>query len=78
MESRADRRLIDFVVECRADPTADSFLWAPLLRLAPEGKGPVREWRADRDFAGPASAPLNAWEKLAQVLFWSNEFVYLD
>jgi hypothetical protein len=70
---------IDFVVEGRGDPVSASFLWAPQLRLASEAApDAVEEWRAERDFAGPASAPLNAWEQLAQVLLWANEFVYLD
>ena len=73
---------IDFMVEGRGDSGAGSFLWAPVLRLESEagstGPPEINEWRADRDFAGPVSAPLNAWEQLAQVLLWANEFVYLD
>jgi hypothetical protein len=70
---------VDFLVECRGDSASGSFLWAPVLRLASEsGSADSEEWRADRDFAGPLSPPLNAWEKLAQVLLWANEFVYLD
>jgi hypothetical protein len=73
------RETIDFVVECRGDSAPGSFLWAPVLRLASDsGTAGSDEWRADRDFAGPFSPPFCAWEKLAQVLLWANEFVYLD
>ena len=39
------------------------------------------EWNAEADFAGPPAtvpAPLNAWEKLAQVLLLSNELAFVD
>jgi hypothetical protein len=67
--------ILDFAVDCRADNNADSFQWAPSLRLGGEA------WSATSGFSGPgekAPAPLTAWEKYAQVLLETNEFVFLD
>jgi hypothetical protein len=37
-------------------------------------------WSAQADYDGPqkSSEPLNAWEKYAQVLLLSNEFMFVD
>jgi hypothetical protein len=77
---------IDFVVDCRANLNSDDFKWAPVLKL--DGAGPDarptdygKEWHAKKDFSGPPEPPpkpLNAWEKYAQVLLLSNEFVFVD
>ncbi|HZL36109.1 MAG TPA: PSD1 and planctomycete cytochrome C domain-containing protein [Tepidisphaeraceae bacterium] len=75
---------IDFVVDCRSEPSYDSFGWAPVIQVsgapAIAGQGPVREWNAAADFAGPRAADHSpsAWEKYAQVLMESNEFVFVD
>ncbi|MEQ1860382.1 MAG: PSD1 and planctomycete cytochrome C domain-containing protein [Chthoniobacteraceae bacterium] len=66
---------IDFIVDPRADSNSDSFTWAPVIR------GTGSEWSAQKQFAGPPPpkpAPLTAWEKFAQVLFETNEFVFVD
>jgi hypothetical protein len=50
----------------------------PLSGSLPGGK---TEWNAESDFRGPPSAepaPLNAWEKFAQVLLLSNELAFAD
>ena len=39
------------------------------------------EWNSKRDFGGPPSSPsqtLTPWEKLAQVLLMSDEFIFVD
>jgi hypothetical protein len=66
---------IDFVVDLgeKNEITWDEFFWAPVLKM--DGGG---EWSAAGQFAGPASAALGAWEKFAQVLLLSNEFVFVD
>ncbi|HXG61209.1 MAG TPA: PSD1 and planctomycete cytochrome C domain-containing protein [Planctomycetota bacterium] len=76
---------IDFLVECRGDEGWDSFEWAPVVRLsernAATAGGAPREWNAQADFAGPpgaASRPLDPWEKYAQVLLLTNEFMFVD
>ncbi|HLY08689.1 MAG TPA: PSD1 and planctomycete cytochrome C domain-containing protein [Planctomycetota bacterium] len=66
---------IDFIVDCRADVTSDSFSWAPLIRMGEQ------EWNAQSGFGGPAPTPppgMSAWEKYIQVLLESNEFLFVD
>jgi len=77
---------IDFVVDYRANLNSDDFKWVPVIKLAEAGAGarPAdygKEWHAKKDFGGPPEpppAPLNAWEKYAQVLLLSNEFMFVD
>ncbi len=66
---------LDFIVECRGSDTSDAFAWAPTLR-AEHG-----EWSAQSAFSGPPpppATPLTPWEKYAQILLASNEFVFVD
>jgi hypothetical protein len=62
---------IDFVVACGKDSAHDTFKWAPK----------VGSWDAKADFAGPPEPPLkplDAWAAFAQVLLFSNEFMFID
>ena len=62
---------IDFVVACGDDSSKDTFTWAPR----------VGSWDAKANFAGPPSPPLkplHAWAAFAQVLLFSNEFMFID
>ncbi len=65
---------LDFLVECRAEDSFDTFEWAPVVHAGSES------WSAEAGFSGPAEKPraLTAWEKYAQVLLASNEFVFVD
>ena len=66
---------LDFIVECGNGDNSDSFTWAPLIQST------AGEWDAKIAFAGPPPprpAPLKAWEKYAQVLLATNEFVFVD
>ncbi len=75
---------VDFVVDCRGDENSDSFVWAPVIRLveAPgNAAGGTQEWSAAAEFRGPDTKPrktLTAWERYAQVLLLSNEFMFVD
>ncbi|MEW6305249.1 MAG: DUF1553 domain-containing protein, partial [Verrucomicrobiota bacterium] len=71
---------IDFVAECRADSNTDSFAWAPKIRYQSTGGGASREFDARKDFGQKIEKPkpLDVWEKYAQVLLLSNEFVFVD
>ena len=75
---------IDFVVECRAHHDNDVFEWSPTVRLngeaiAAAGDVGAGEYDAARQFAGPGSGGgLSPWEKYAQVLLLSNEFMFVD
>ncbi len=66
---------VDFLVECRGNDAFDSFEWLPVLH-SPKG-----EWSAEAGFSGPPPPrppPLTAWERYAQVLLASNEFIFVD
>ncbi|HWE93551.1 MAG TPA: DUF1549 and DUF1553 domain-containing protein [Tepidisphaeraceae bacterium] len=75
---------IDFIVDCRESPEFDSFTWAPTIHVtnapAIAGNDGPQEWNAATDFGGPAKtqSALSPWEKYAQVLLESNEFVFVD
>jgi hypothetical protein len=79
---------IDFVVDFRANLNSDDFKWSPVLKLARDSALPAdpgadytNEWNARRDFSGPPAVPpkpLGPWEKYAQVLLLSNEFMFVD
>lgn len=75
---------IDFVVDARGGPSHDTFKWAPVLKVAAVKYGtppPAKsDWNATRDFDGPTpdTRPMTAWEKYAQALLLSNEFVFID
>jgi len=74
---------LDFVVDLAATLNNDMFKWAPTVRLAEAALASqtAREWNAKKEFAGPPAPPpkpLSAWEKYAQVLLLSNEFLFVD
>jgi hypothetical protein len=79
---------IDFVVDLgRAnDVNSDSFSWPVTITKqaateAVAGDDTGGGWDSVKEFAGPPAAPANpltAWEKYAQVLLQSNEFVFVD
>jgi hypothetical protein len=46
-----------------------------------DANGYAKEWNAKKEFGGPPPEdrkPLTAWEKYAQVLLLSNEFMFVD
>ncbi|MFN0088508.1 MAG: DUF1553 domain-containing protein [Blastocatellia bacterium] len=63
---------IDFVVEARK---TEEFKWMATIRRL---DGPAGEWNSARDFRHPASGPLGAWQRYAQVLLASVEFMMID
>jgi len=77
---------IDFVVDFNAGLNSDDFKWSPVIttkdQLARSSSGEnIAEWNAKKDFAGPPEPPpkpLLPWEKYAQVLLLSNEFMFVD
>lgn len=76
---------IDFVVDCRANPDADAFTWAPMIRMQPSSAATATkdrlEWNAANEFGaynGKGPERLTAWEQYAQVLLEANEFVFVD
>jgi len=75
---------VDFAVDSNQNLNSDSFTWVPrikaLSQAASAGSGSASEWNARQEFSGPKEvpAPLNAWEKYAQVLLMSNELAFVD
>ncbi|HKX61788.1 MAG TPA: PSD1 and planctomycete cytochrome C domain-containing protein [Verrucomicrobiae bacterium] len=77
---------LDFVADCRHSVEFDSFHWSPVVKMTVEQrvKNPdtITEWNAKADFSGPPKPsprrPLNAWEKLAQVMLLANETIFVD
>jgi len=72
---------VDFIVDIRDELNNDQFLWAPTVTLMDAPDEAKIAWQAAEEFAGPYSAPpvpLAPWEKLAQVLLVSNEFLFVD
>jgi hypothetical protein len=83
---------LDFVVDGRSSAENDAFMWTPTVRLVKAGSelrlgtlagsaASATEWSAAGGFEGPAPEPpkpLGPWEKLAQVLLVSNEFMFVD
>ena len=77
---------IDFVVDYNANLNNDDFVWVPTLKItepstANSGGDYVTEWNGRKEFSGPPeppAQPLDAWEKYAQVLLLSNEFIFVD
>jgi mono/diheme cytochrome c family protein len=68
---------IDFVTECRSNPTHDGFTWTVRLGAGRRSRG-GSGWKSATQFTGPAPRDLTAWERLAQVLLISNEFQFVD
>jgi len=77
---------IDFVVECGASPSYDSYQWKPRVRVissTSQDAKPKFVWNASKEFemASKSLLPIpkiDAWSQLAQVLFLSNEFAFVD
>jgi hypothetical protein len=75
---------VDIVVDCRSEPSFDSFKWESTIRysrdFAEDTKVPRGEWNTARQFAGRDESveSLGPWERFAQVLLVSNEFFFVD
>jgi hypothetical protein len=77
---------VDFIVSIHQSLNNNDFLWSPIIRMVGsktirDANGYAKEWNAKKEFAGPESEnqkPLTPWEKYAQVLLLSNEFLFVD
>ncbi|MCB9937929.1 MAG: PSD1 domain-containing protein [Planctomycetaceae bacterium] len=70
---------LDFLADCRDNPNHDSFQWRVTIRQSEGSEGTTTaDWKSERDFQGPHAKPLGAWERLAQTLLLTNEFLFLD
>ena len=68
---------LDFVVDGKSGPGWDGFEWSPQVAGIDGTNG---TWNAADGFSGPKSAKptLSAWERYAQALLMTNEFVFVD
>lgn len=64
---------LDWLVISGGDAGYDGFLWSPRVRYADSGK----VFDSSKEFTGPAQAPLDAWQALAQALLLTNEFHFV-
>ncbi|MEO6738820.1 MAG: PSD1 and planctomycete cytochrome C domain-containing protein [Chthoniobacteraceae bacterium] len=66
---------LDFIVESKGDDNSDSFTWQTVLYSA-DGIS----YDAKKQFAGPPPKidPFTPWERYAQVLLETNEFIFVD
>lgn len=71
---------LDFVVDSRDNTGFDSFSWSPrvLVIEAKQDAATRREWSVAQEFSGPPPAPLSVWERYAQALLMTNEFLFVD
>ena len=84
---------IDFIIDCQANFTSDSFEWSPIITTMAPATGiqtasntvagkPAKQgqWTGAGDFSGPITPvkPLSAWDIYAQALMLTNDFLYID
>ncbi|MDB6027886.1 MAG: Protein of unknown function (DUF1553)/Protein of unknown function (DUF1549)/Planctomycete, partial [Verrucomicrobiales bacterium] len=75
---------IDFVTDPRGGLAHDTFKWETTIKVVEVKYGsppPMQtSWNTRRDYDGPAkdTRSLTAWEKYAQALLLSNEFMFVD
>lgn len=69
--------VIDFVTDCQANESHDSFNWPITMFQFADGKS-VRQWSSESEFSSSKATRLSSWAQLAQVLMMTNEFVFVD
>ncbi len=69
---------IDFVTHCGANQNHDSFSWQVRIRYSSSPGNGRGEWNSETDFNDSAQPTLTPWQRLAQVLLLSNEFIFID
>lgn len=63
---------LDFAVDIGGTLNNDQFVWE--VRITSD----QTTWNSRTDFVGPRTTQLDPWEQLAQVLFSTNEFMFID
>ncbi|MBI3862483.1 MAG: PSD1 domain-containing protein [Planctomycetia bacterium] len=71
---------LDFVVDCLANESNDSFAWSPAIVLTGTDGQTTLRYNAASDFRGPAPSQkrLSPLEQYAQALLLANEFLFVD
>jgi len=69
---------IDFVADCGANESHDSFRWKVRIEQSVNGQR-VRGWNSEKEFSGgPTETRLGALQQLAQTILLTNEFMFVD
>lgn len=69
---------IDFVADCGANESHDSFVWKITVQQIVDD-AESRMWNSENDFPrAPAAARLSPLQQLAQTLMLTNEFMFVD
>ena len=70
---------LDFLTDCRENPSHDSFQWRVTIRQVEGADNQATgEWKSQSGFHGPEPEPLGPWQRLAQTLMLTNEFIFVD
>lgn len=68
---------IDFLVDIGDGLNSDQYLWTTMI-TDHSAEAPGAAWNSEADFPQEIIRQLTGWEQLAQVLFCSNEFLFID
>lgn len=68
---------LDFVVDIGDVLNSDQYLWQVSLKDVSNSANPTT-WDSQADFPRDITQRLNPWEQLAQILFCTNEFLFVD
>jgi hypothetical protein len=74
--SRGDT--IDFVVDIGDILNSDQYLWTATIVPQSTGQQGVASWDSKSDFPRNHTQPIDPWQQLAQILFCTNEFMFVD
>lgn len=72
---------VDLAVDIGGTLNNDQFVWEVRITSAAPAAGSTAQptaWNSRTDFGGPRTTQLDPWEQLAQVLFSTNEFLFID
>jgi len=67
--------ILDFVAEAGRGTIGGEFKWAVTIRRLDGG---AEEWNSVRDFREPSAGPLTVWDRYAQTLLATVEFLVID
>jgi hypothetical protein len=69
---------IDFVTDCRSSESHDTFYWHSTIYALDRKPGKKQKWDSRKDFHGPLPSPMTNWDRYAQSLLLTNEFIFVD
>ena len=67
---------LDFIVDIDRELNSDQFDWE--IEITQPGSESAQRWNSTKDFPVPPNPELTPLEQLVQVLFCSNEFLFVD